>query len=98
MIFLILLAKTYVVGTKKELSKWDGSFEHPKHMFKLMGMVINAILGAQTILIWTNVFYKQTTKVQTSSPIGTIWSEAFFSTIWKVLLYNLLHAEFQCSS
>ena len=34
----------------------DGSFEHPKHMFKLMGKEINAILGAQTILIWTFAF------------------------------------------
>ena len=33
----------------------DDSFEHPKHMFKLMDKEINAILGAQTILIWTYV-------------------------------------------
>ena len=25
----------YVVGTQK-MSQWDGSFEQPKHMFKLM--------------------------------------------------------------
>ena len=37
------------------LSERDGSFEHPKHMFKKMGKEINAILGAQTIRIWTNV-------------------------------------------
>ena len=30
-------------------------FEHPKHMFKLKGKEINAILGLQTILIWTYV-------------------------------------------
>ena len=29
------------------------SFDHSKHMFKLMGKEINAILGAQTIFIWT---------------------------------------------
>ena len=29
-------------------------------MFKLMGMEINAILGAQTILIWTYVTSKRT--------------------------------------
>ena len=39
----------------KEPFQWDGSFEHPKQMFKLMGKEINAILGAQTILIWTHV-------------------------------------------
>ena len=29
-----------------------GSFEHPKHMFKLMGKEINTILGAQIILLY----------------------------------------------
>ena len=33
-------------------SQRDGSFEHPKHMFKLISKEINAILGAQTILIF----------------------------------------------
>ena len=50
-------AKTYVVGTQKNYSKepsqCDGSFVHPKHIFKLMGKEINANLGAQNILIWT---------------------------------------------
>ena len=32
---------------------WEGSYEHPKHMFKLMGKEIDVISGAQTILIWT---------------------------------------------
>ena len=40
----------------KKPSLWDGSFEHPKHMFKLTGKEINAILGAQTILILTHVY------------------------------------------
>ena len=31
----------------------ESSFEHQKHMFKLMGKEISAILGAPTILIWT---------------------------------------------
>ena len=34
------------------------SFEHPKHMFKLMGKEINSILGAQTILIWNYAYVK----------------------------------------
>ena len=47
----------YVVGTQKNrLTKTKTVlFEHPKHTFKLMGKGINAILGAQTILIWTYV-------------------------------------------
>ena len=45
---------TYVLGThKNHLDETVLSFEQPKHMFKLMGKEINAILGAQTILIWT---------------------------------------------
>ena len=43
--FSYFSTKTCVVGT-------HGSFEHPKHMLKLMGKEINSILGAQTILIW----------------------------------------------
>ena len=35
----------------KEPSEWDGSFKHAKHMFKLTDKEINAILGAQTILV-----------------------------------------------
>ena len=50
--FLYFSTKTYVVGTQKnhlnetvqEPSQWDGSFEHPKHMFKLMGKKIIRIL------------------------------------------------------
>ena len=42
-------------GYSKELSQWDSSFEHPKHMFKLMVKEINAIIGTQTIHIWTYV-------------------------------------------
>ena len=35
----------------------NDSFEHPKHMFKLMGKEINAFLGAQMILIWSFALY-----------------------------------------
>ena len=58
-IFLFLNPNKFC-GYSKELSQWDGSFEHPKHMFKLMGKEINAILGGQTILIWTYVYYRPT--------------------------------------
>ena len=43
-------------GNSKEPCQWDGSFEQPKHMIKLMGKEINVILGASTILIWTYGF------------------------------------------
>ena len=49
-LFSYFSTKTYVVGTQKNRLN-----EHPKQMFKLLGKEINAILGAQTILIWTYV-------------------------------------------
>ena len=52
-LFFLFLNQNICCGYSKERSQWDGSFEHPKHMFKLMDKEINAILGAQTILIWT---------------------------------------------
>ena len=52
-IFLKFLNQNIFCGYSKEPSQSGGSFEHPKHMFKLMGKEINTILGSQTILIWT---------------------------------------------
>ena len=49
-LFFLFLNQNICCGYSKEPSHWDGSFEHPKHMFKLMGKEINAILEAQTIL------------------------------------------------
>ena len=37
----------------KESSQRDGSFEHPKHMFKLMGKKIITILCSKCFLIWS---------------------------------------------
>ena len=48
--FSYFSTKLYVVGTQKNRLN-----EHPKHMFKLMGKEISAILGAQTIIIWAYV-------------------------------------------
>ena len=52
-LFFLFLNQNICCGYSKELTQWDSSFKHTKHMFKLMGKEINAILGAQTILIWT---------------------------------------------
>ena len=54
--FFLFLNQNICCGSSKEPSHWDCSVEHPKHMFKLMGKEINAILGAQHILIWTYKF------------------------------------------
>ena len=34
-----------------------GTQKNPKHMFKLIGKEINAVIGAQTILVWTYDFF-----------------------------------------
>ena len=35
--------------------QWDGSFEHPKHRFQLMGEKIVTLLHSIHVLIWTCV-------------------------------------------
>ena len=44
------------MGTQKNRLN-ETSFEHPKHMFKLMGKEIITILCSQIILIWTYGIY-----------------------------------------
>ena len=36
-LFFLFLNQNICSGYSKEPSPWDGSFEHPKHMFQLMG-------------------------------------------------------------
>ena len=56
-LFLLFLNRNICCGYTKEPSQSDGSFEHPKHTFKLIGKEINAVLGAQTILVWNYDFF-----------------------------------------
>ena len=50
MIFLFLNQNT-CCWYSKEPSQWDGSFEHPKHMLKLMGKKIFTILCSKILFI-----------------------------------------------
>ena len=43
-LIFLFLNQNICCGYSKEPSQWDSSFEHPKHMFKLMGMEIFTIL------------------------------------------------------
>ena len=43
-LFFLFLNQNICCGYSKESSQWDGSFEHPKHMFKLMDKKIIEIL------------------------------------------------------
>ena len=42
--FFLVLIQNICCGYSKEPSQLDGPFEHPKHMFKLMGKKIITIL------------------------------------------------------
>ena len=83
-LFFLFPNQSICYGYSKEPSQCDGSFEHPKHMFKLIGKEINAIVGAQTILIWT---------YESDQPFC-------YSLIRKYhySYLNLLHAKFHYSS
>ena len=45
-LFFLILNQNICCGYSKEPSHWDGSFEHPKHMFKLMGKKTITILNS----------------------------------------------------
>ena len=39
-LIFLFLNQNICCGYSKELSQWDGSYEHPKHMFKVIGKKI----------------------------------------------------------
>ena len=54
-LFFLFLYQNICCGYSKEPSRWDGSFEHPKYMFKLMDKKIIAILRKLFLLNWPYV-------------------------------------------
>ena len=57
-LFFLVLNQNICCGYSKEPSHWDGSFEHPKHMFKLMDKKIITILRRKFLLNWCYVTTK----------------------------------------
>ena len=51
-LFFLFLNQNICFWYWKEPSRWDGSFEHPKHMFKLMDKKIITILRKSFLLNW----------------------------------------------
>ena len=45
-LFSLFLIQNICCGYSKEPSQLDGSFEHPKHMFRLMGKKMVTILSS----------------------------------------------------
>ena len=52
---ILFLNQNICCGYSKEPSRWEGSFEHPKHMFRLLGKNIFAILRSKILRNWTYV-------------------------------------------
>ena len=50
-IIFFILIQIICCGYSKEPSQWDGSFEHPKHVLKLMGKKIFTILRWKFLFI-----------------------------------------------
>ena len=54
-LFFLFLHQNICCGYSKEPSQWDGSFEHPKHILKLMGKKIFTFLRWNFYLnLWGN--------------------------------------------
>ena len=51
-LFFLFLNQNICCGFSKEPSRWDGSFEHPKHMFKLMDQKIITNFTLKSLLNW----------------------------------------------
>ena len=54
-LIFLFLNQNICCGHSKEPSQWDGSFEHPKYMLKLMGKKIIEILRSEILLNWSYV-------------------------------------------
>ena len=80
-----------LMGTQKNrlTVSGDGSFEHPNYMFKLMGKEINAILGEQTIFIWTDV---------TNPSKGTLTNFPLYKTFDTLTVLLIQNREFYTSA
>ena len=96
--FFLFLNQNICCGYSKEPSHWDGSIEHPKHMFKLMDKKIIAILRLQVLLNWPYdecaiYFIKWSEKcIFHEWPMANSWQNFEFSfcyiqfKVWQIFL------------
>ena len=59
-IIFLFLNQNICCGYSKEVSQWDGSFEHPKHILKIMGKKIFTLLRWKVLFIYTCVSFTDT--------------------------------------
>ena len=77
----LFLTQNICCGYSKESSQWDGSFEHPKHMLKLMGKKIFTILCSKFLYIKSQVSWwgNATITDQTVAMYGS-WTDIHLTT------------------
>ena len=72
----------------KEPSRCDGSFEHPKHMFKLMDKKIIAIICGFFLLNWFFAEEHNYLEIFTHDPLKCIMNN---SVPYYIYLYGKIH-------
>ena len=103
----LFLNQNICCGYSKELSRWEGSFEHPKHMLKLMGRKFFTILCS--FFVFTHDDLYSTAKVfilfffSGHHVVATVWSvshvnlkvsqKSCYFVIW-IFLYTTLFPNF----
>ena len=93
-IIFLFLNQNICCGYSKEPSRWDGSFEHPKHMIKLMDKKIIAILHKLFLLNWPYAILCRT-PMEHARTLRTMYHSALknrleISAIWQPLLFGIL--------
>ena len=71
-LFFLFLNQNICCGCSKEPSRRDNSFEHPKHMYKLMDKKIITLLPLKYLLNWTY------------DKVWMCWSKSFFPLSSKI--------------
>ena len=73
-LFFFFLNQYIFCGYSKESSRWDGTFEHPKHMFKLLRKLF--------LLNWTYVTSFTVCSGDVKNTIYSVLARLYFLCIW----------------
>ena len=79
-LFFLFLNQNICCECSKEPSQWDGSFENPKHMFRLLGKKIIAFLRSKSLLNWLYGKCRLVLQVWTRL-LALLWIAAKFSLL-----------------
>ena len=79
-LFFLFLNQNICCECSKEPSQWDGSFENPKQMFRLLGKKIIAFLRSKSLLNWPYGKCRLVLQVWTRL-LALLWIAAKFSLL-----------------